>query len=178
MLWRFFIPADGLIDRIRRDKVPYDSWIERGLVIATPGATIDYDFIEAEILKDAERFNIREIGYDPWKAHEVFTHLTEAGLVMVPVQQRFSGMAAPTDFFLKAVYAKEIAHGGNPVMDWMVSCLELNSDRQGNVMPMKPKRENTGKRIDGVTAAIISMDRAMRHGGGISVYESRGVEAI
>ncbi len=177
-LWRFFIPEEGLIERIRRDKVPYDSWVERGLVIATPGPTIDYDFIEAEILKDAERFNIIEGGYDPWKAHEVYTHLTQAGLVMVPVTQRMTGMQAPTDFFLKAVYAKEIAHGGNPVMDWMVSCLELNSDRQGNVMPMKPKREKTGKRIDGVVAAICSMDRAMRHEGGFSVYQEHGVAAI
>jgi phage terminase large subunit-like protein len=179
MLWRFFIPGDGLVDRIRRDKVPYDLWIERGLVIATPGATIDYDFIEQEISKDRERFGVREMGYDPWKAHEVYTHLSGSGLTMVEYVQRFSGMAAATDAFLKAVYGGEISHGGNPVMDWMVSCLELKSDRQGNVMPMKPERKASGKRIDGVVAGIIALDRAMRNENkGRSVYEDRGAIVI
>lgn len=174
MLWRFFIPGDDIAERVRRDKVPFDIWIEQGLVIATPGNTIDYDLIEQEFLKDAMKYKIAEVGYDPFKAHEIFTHLTDAGFTMIPIQQRYSGMAAPTDEFLKAVFSGKIAHGGNPVMDWMISCLELKSDRQANVMPMKPERNKTGKRIDGAVAAIMAMDRAQRHGNGKSVYEERG----
>ncbi len=177
-LWRFFIPEDGLLERIRRDKVPYDAWIDAGLVIATPGETIDYDFIEAEFLKDAARFQIREVAYDPWKAHEVYKHLTERGFQMIEVQQSYRGMSAGTDAYIKAIHDRLIAHGGNPVMDWMISCLELKSDRQGNVMPMKPERKKTGKRIDGAVAAIMSYDRAIRHGGGVSVYEERGALVI
>ena len=58
---------------------------------------------------------------------------------------------------------KEIAHDNNPVMIWMISCTEVKSDRQGNIMPMKPKRDKTGKRIDGVVASIMGLDRAVRH---------------
>jgi phage terminase large subunit-like protein len=86
-------------------------------------------------------------------------------------------MSGPTDAWIKAVHDQKIAHGGNPVMDWMVSCLELRTDTNGNVMPSKPDRKKSGKRIDGCVAAILSLDRAMRSGGGVSVYEVRGVIA-
>lgn len=177
-LWRLYLPKENLVERVRRDKVPYDLWMERGLITATPGDVIDYDFIEADIKADAERFKIREIGFDPWKAQEIVNHLTEGGFTMVPIYQRYSSMASPTDSFLKLVFSRKLAHGGNPVMTWMASCLELKSDRQGNVMPMKPLREKTGKRIDGVTAAIMALDRAMRGQSGASVYDERGVLSV
>jgi phage terminase large subunit-like protein len=30
-------------------------------------------------------------------------------------------------------------------------------------MPMKPQRDKSGKRIDGVVASIMALDRAVRH---------------
>jgi len=80
---------------------------------------------------------------------------------MVPIFQRYSGMAIATDTFEKKVLAREIAHGGNPIMTWMIACTEVKSDRQGNIMPMKPQRDKTGKRIDGVVASIMGLHRAV-----------------
>jgi phage terminase large subunit-like protein len=162
-VYRFFIPGDNIVDRERRDKVPYSYWIEKGYIIPTPGDVVDYDFIEDQILIDSEKFKIQEIAYDPWKAQEVVNHLQEVGFPMVEIFQRYSGMAPPTDTFEKKVLAKEIAHGDNPVMKWMVSCTEVKSDRQGNIMPMKPQRDRTGKRIDGVVASIMALYRAVIH---------------
>ena len=112
---------------------------------------------------DIEKYSIQEIAYDPWKAHEIVNHLQEAGFTMVPIFQRYSGMAVATDTFEKKVLGKEIAHGDNPIMTWMVSCTEVKSDRQGNIMPMKPRRETSGKRIDGVVASIMGLGRAVIH---------------
>jgi len=162
-VFRFFIPRDNIIDRERKDKVPYSYWIEKGLIVATPGNAIDYDFIEQQILVDAEKYEIQEIAYDPWKAHEIVNHLQEADFTMVPIFQRYSGMAGPTDTFEKKMLKKEIAHNNNPIMRWMVSCVEVKSDRQGNIMPMKPQRDKTGKRIDGVVASIMALHRAVIH---------------
>ena len=178
-IYRFFIPGDNLIDRIRRDKVPYDVWIKQGLVIPTPGDVIDYDYIEQVILEDAEKFEILEVGYDPWKAQEIVNHLTEGGFTMVPVYQRYSGMASFTDAFEKDVLSGQIQHGGNPIMQWMVGCAEVKSDRQGNIMPMKPLRDKTGKRIDGVVASIMAHGRAVTNESeGGSIYEERGMMSI
>jgi phage terminase large subunit-like protein len=160
-LYRFFIPGENIIEKERKDKVPYSYWIEKGFVISTTGDVIDYDFIEQQVLEDAERYDIQEIAYDPWKAQEIVNHLQEAGFTMVPIFQRYSGMAVATDTFEKKVLGKEIAHGDNPIMTWMVSCTEVKSDRQGNIMPMKPQRDKTGKRIDGVVASIMALHRAV-----------------
>ena len=130
-------------------------------MISTPGDVIDYDYIEQQVLLDAEKYSIQEIAFDPWKAQEIVNHLQEAGFTMVPIYQRYSGMAVATDTFEKKVLGKEIANGNNPVMTWMVSCTEVKSDRQGNIMPMKPQRDKTGKRIDGVVASIMALHRAV-----------------
>lgn len=173
---RFFIPGDNIIERERSDKVPYTYWVEQGLIHPTPGDVIDYDFIEQMILKDAERFDIQEIAFDPWKAQEIVNHMTEAGFTMVPIYQRYSGMAAPTDTFEKMVLGQQIAHGGNPILRWMMSSTEVKSDRQGNIMPMKPQRDRGGKRIDGIVASIMAVHRAVLNTGeGGSVYDERGI---
>ncbi len=178
-LYRFFIPEENLLEKERKDKVPYSYWIEKGLIATTPGNAVDYDFIEQQILDDAEEYEIQEIAYDPWKAQEVVNHLQEAGFTMVPIFQRYSGMAGPTDTFEKKVLKKEIAHGGDPVMRWMISCTEVKSDRQGNIMPMKPQRDKTGKRIDGVVASIMALHRAVLNlEGNKSVYDDRGIRAV
>jgi len=160
-LYRFFIPGENIIEKEHKDKVPYSYWIEKGFVISTPGDVIDYDFIEQQVLLDAEKYNIQEIAYDPWKAQEIVNHLQEAGFTMVPIFQRYSGMAVGTDTFEKKVLGREIAHGDNPIMTWMISCTEVKSDRQGNIMPMKPQRDKSGKRIDGVVASIMALHRAV-----------------
>jgi len=172
---RFFIPGDNIIERERTDKVPYTYWAEQGLIHPTPGDVIDYDFIEQMLLEDAEAFEIQEIAYDPWKAQEIVNHFTEGGFTMVPIYQRYSGMAAATDTFEKMVLGKQIAHGGNPILRWMMSCTEVKSDRQGNIMPMKPQRDKSGKRIDGIVASIMALHRAViATDAGPSVYETRG----
>lgn len=176
---RFFIPGDNIIERERADKVPYTYWVEQGLIHPTPGDVIDYDFIEQMLLEDAKAFEIQEIAYDPWKAQEIVNHFTEGGFAMVPIYQRYSGMAAPTDTFEKMVLNRQIAHGGNPILRWMMSCTEVKSDRQGNIMPMKPQRDRSGKRIDGIVAAIMAVGRAViATNASPSVYETRGAVVI
>jgi len=176
LAWKYWIPEDGILEHIQKDKVPYDVWIEEGLVVATPGDTVDYDWVEGEIAELAESYDIQEVAYDPWKAAEVVNHLQGAGLTMVPVRQAFNPMALYSDALEKKLLSREIAHGGNAVARWNMACVEMKSDRQGNVMPMKPKRDVPGKRIDGIVAAIMAVGRAVVNElDSSSVYEGRGI---
>jgi len=178
LVWRFFMPEDGLLDRERRDRVPYTYWRDQSLIIATPGDVIDYDLVEQELDKDLARFVVQELGFDPWHGQEVSNHYKSAGIQMVEIRQTYSGMSALTETFEKKVLAVEIVHDGNPVMRWMLSNTEVKSDRQSNIMPMKPRRDSSGKRIDGTVAAIMALGRAVLVGdSGRSVYEDRGVIA-
>lgn len=179
LLYRFFIPEENIVDRERRDRVPYQYWIDQGYVYPTTGNVIDYDFIEQQIEKDAKFFDIQEIGYDPWNATEIVNHM-ESVTTMVPIFQRYSAMTWPSKVFEEKTLGGKIAHGGNPVIRWMVSCTEVKSDRQSNIMPMKPKRGAYGKRIDGTVASIMALGRAVlaKEGDGKSVYEERGIIAV
>ena len=66
-----------------------------------------------------------------------------------------------------------LATGGNPVMNWMIGCVEVTSDPAGNIKLVKPDRQRTGKHIDGVVASVMALDRAVKNeGGGVSSYET------
>jgi phage terminase large subunit-like protein len=179
LVWRFFIPEEGLLERERRDRVPYSHWRDQGLVITTPGDVVDYDLVMQELDKDLARFSVSEIGFDPWHGQEVSNHYTQAGIKSIEIRQTYSGMSAYTSTFETKTLAAELLHDGNPVVRWMLSNTEVKSDRQGNIAPMKPRRGATGKRIDGVVAAIMALGRAVvNHESGRSVYEDRGVVVL
>lgn len=165
VFWRLFMPMENLLERERQDKVPYTEWARQGLIIPTDGNRTDYDFIEQEIRNLGEEYFIDEIAFDPFKAGEVVAHLgTE--FTMVSTAQRYNPMSIYSDIFERLVLGKELAHGANPILRWMMSCTEVKADRQGNIMPMKPRRETSGKRIDGIVAAIMAIGRASISGDG------------
>lgn len=177
-VYRFFMPEENLLEREREDKVPYTQWAEQGLIITTPGNIIDYDFIEQEICALGVRYVIDEIVYDPWKAQEIVNHLSSQ-FTMVQCAQRYNPMAPYSDTFEKKVLAREVEHDGNPIIRWMIACTEVKSDRQGNIMPMKPRRETTGKRIDGVVASVMALGRGVvLVEAEPSAYEERGLLTI
>jgi phage terminase large subunit-like protein len=175
VLPRFFIPQDNMIERVRRDRVPYDVWQRQGLLVATPGNVIDYTYIEAEIARLAAQYEIREIAFDRWGAAQMSQRLTDADMVMVQFGQGYASMSAPTKEMLRLVLSQEIGHAGNPVLRWMADNMAVQQDAAGNVKPDKAK---STQRIDGMVAAIMALDRATRNMGETSVYEERGIRTL
>ena len=173
----FWIPEDGMIERERRDRVPYAAWVREGLVYATPGNVIDYAFIRATIQKIAATYELREIAVDPWNSTQLAIQMQEDGLTVVEVRQGFASLSAPSKELLRLVLAGQVAHGGNTVLRWMADNVSVKQDPAGNVKPDKSKSTN---RIDGIVALIMALDRATRHNpsAGRSVYETRGVEEV
>lgn len=172
----FWIPGDNIQEKIRRDKVPYDLWVKQGYIKATPGNVIDYGFIRAEINRLKELYNIQEIAYDPWNATQITLELAEEdGMTMVPLRQGFQSMSAPTKELLKLIVSKQLSHGNNPVLNWMVDNVAVKTDPAGNI---KPDKERSTQRIDGVVATIMALDRASRNINIGSVYEERGLLVI
>ncbi len=178
ILAHFFIPSDDLLDRERRDKVPYTLWRDQGYITTTPGNVIDYDYIEEKILGDAQRYNLVQIAHDPYNAKQVVLHLEEEGLELVAFRQGFLSMSGPAKDFEKRVLNQELNHLNNPVLRWMMSCTEVESDAAGNIKPRKPDTNKYGKRIDGIVATIMALDRASLQEDTESVYETRGAWAL
>ncbi len=174
---RFFLPAEDIEDRARRDSVPYQQWAEAGLITLCPGATIQYDFVVEQIVRDYERFQIRECAFDRWGA-EYVTQRIEArtGITMVEFTQGFASFSEPTKHLNELVVERHLRHGNNPVLTWQAESMSVVQDAQGNLKPVKPDRRKSVQRIDGMVALIMAIDRCMRHRP--SVYNDRGILVI
>ena len=170
----FWIPEETLDLRVRRDHVPYDLWERQGTLMTTEGNVVHYGYIEKFIERLGERFNIREIAFDRWGAVQMVQNLEGLGFTVVPFGQGFKDMSPPTKELMKLVLEEKIAHGGHPVLRWMMDNIFIRTDPAGNI---KPDKEKSTEKIDGAIATIMGLDRAIRCGNdtGASVYDSRGL---
>lgn len=159
MILRCWIPEENIDRASKRDGVRYDLWVADGWIQTTPGDTIDYATIERQVRADALRFPLQETAFDPTYAWQMAQQLASAGLVMVPIRQGFESMAGPTADLLQLVKERRFEHGGNPVLRWMADNTVVEQDALGRWRPSKRKAK---KRIDGIVAAIMGLDRAER----------------
>lgn len=164
----FFIPGDNILERVRRDRVPYDVWVRQGLVTATEGNVIDYRAILVQLDELAQRYDIQELGFDRWGATKLVQDIQEQGLEVVPIGQGFASMSAPTKELLNLVLAHRLRHGGHPVLRWMAGNMVVKQDPAGNIKPDKGK---STEKIDGMVALIMGLDRASRQENASSVYD-------
>lgn len=173
----FWIPAHNMIERERRDRVPYSAWVRDGLVDATPGNVIDYAYIRRRLNELAEMYQIGEVAYDPWNATQLSIQLQEDGLTMVEMRQGFASLSAPSKELVRLVLARQLAHGGNPVLRWMADNAAARQDPAGNV---KPDKARSSGRIDGIVASVMAISRATAADptAGRSVYDDRDIRAI
>jgi len=163
----FFLPEEGLAERSKRDNVKYDVWARAGYVELTPGDVTDWRFVTARIKQLAQIFDIRQIGFDRYGARDTVSDLMEAGLSVADIGQGFASMNAPARRLQELVLARRLVHTGHPVLRWNVDCTTVAQDPSGNIKPVKPSRQKTSKRIDGVVASIMALDCLIRqHGDG------------
>ncbi|SHF51947.1 terminase TerL endonuclease subunit, partial [Caloramator proteoclasticus] len=73
---------------------------------------------------------------------------------------------------MKLTLEEKIAHGGNPVLRWMMDNIYIKTDPAGNI---KPDKEKSTEKIDGAVALIMALDRALRNQNTGSVYDDRGI---
>ena len=170
----FWIPEETLALRVRRDHVPYDLWERQGTLMTTEGNVVHYGYIEKFIERLGEKFNIREIAFDRWGAVQMVQNLEGMGFTVVPFGQGFKDMSPPTKELMKLVLEEKIAHGGHPVLRWMMDNIFIRTDPAGNI---KADKEKSTEKIDGAVATIMGLDRAIRCGNntGASVYDDRGI---
>ena len=169
----FWLPEDTLELRCRRDHVPYDVWKRQGYIMTTEGNVIHYGFIEAFIEELGKKYHILEIAYDRWNATATVQHLEDEGFAMVPFGQGFKDMSPASKELYKLLMEGSIIHGGNPVLRWMAGNVVMRQDPAGNI---KPDKEKSTEKIDGIVALIMGLDRCVRNAGSTtSVYDQRGI---
>ena len=172
----FFTPQENAFIRSRRDGVDYMGWASEGYMDLTPGDVTDYDFVQAKIMEIAEIVDLKCVNYDRWNASQLVINLVNEGIPMSPYGQGFLSMSQPTRHLEKIVLNKELNHGGNPILRWMVSNLRMKVDASDNIKPDKAK---STEKIDGVVALIMAIGASMNsEQDDESSYNERGITFI
>lgn len=151
---KYYIPADNMRQRVKRDRVPYFDWVKEGYITATDGNVIDYDYIYYDILKLNEDYPVDYLGYDRWNANYLVTKLEQNGINTVPIGQGFVTLSpASKELEVKAIQ-KKVIHNNNPVLAWCLSNVVLEKDAADNI---KPSKKNSIEKIDGVAGLLNTM---------------------
>lgn len=160
VLPRFWCPEEDIRVRSNRDRVPYDVWVQQGLIETTPGNTTDHRFITAALIEEASKYNIIELAFDRSFFEGRAEDWQDEGMTVIPFGQGFMSMAPPTFELERLLLAGDLQHGGNPVLRWMASNVTVRSDPAGN---LKPDKEKSIEKIDGIVALVMALGRAIVH---------------
>src|SRR5665213_1307950 len=159
----FWMPEGNVRIRELRDHVPYSQWVKDGFIETTPGNVIDTRAIRKRIEWARELFDLRELAYDPHGAQELVNLLIDDGTVCVPCKQGYTALSAPLHQLIEIAVSGKLRHANHPVLTWNADCVEVRSDGNDLIRPVKPERATSNKRIDGIVALIEGLDRAVRN---------------
>jgi phage terminase large subunit-like protein len=173
---RFFVPEERILERARRDRVPYDTWRDMGALIATPGNVVDYSYVKKQLYADAERFKAGKVAIDRWNATQIAIEIAAEGLEAELFGQGYASMSAPAKELERLVLDGRLDHGGHPVLRWCAQNVAVETDAAGNIKPSKAK---STERIDGIVALVEALGVAMAQEiEAPSVYEQRGLRRL
>jgi phage terminase large subunit-like protein len=155
----FFAPKLGIMDRVKRDRVPYDVWSRDGLITLTPGASVDYSFVASRLCEICDDYNIVSIAFDRWRIDVLQKELKtlHIELPLKPFGQGFKDMSPALDILEAELMQGRVKHGNNPVLTMCASNAVSVKDPAGNRKLDKSKA--TG-RIDGMVALAMAIGAA------------------
>lgn len=158
---RFFAPLNGLADRAKRDRTPYDLWVKQGWMEATPGATVDYEIVVTRLLEWCDSMPVARIAFDRWRIDELKACLSRRNrdLPMEPFGQGMASMAPALDIVESIMLSERLRHGGHPVLRMCAVNAVAVKDAAGNRKLDKSKA--TG-RIDGMVALVQALGVAVK----------------
>jgi phage terminase large subunit-like protein len=158
---QFFTPLNGLEERAKRDRTPYDVWVKQGWMEATPGSTVDYDFVADRLLAWCDAMPVVTVAFDRWRIKEFTACLTRRGreLPMEEFGQGMASMAPALDVVEAELLNDRVRHGGHPVLRMCAANAVVVMDPAGNRKLDKSKA--TG-RIDGLVAMVMALGAAAK----------------
>lgn len=149
-----WLPEEQFAQRVETEHIPYDKWRDAGYLRLCPGNVIDYHAVVAWFLEMVQEHGITPlwIYYDSWSAQYFVQECQANGFEMVRCIQGAKTLSLPMGEAGADFKAGKINYGNNPLFEWCCTNVGVQSDRNGNVVPVKassPKR-----RIDAFMAFL------------------------
>lgn len=153
-----FMPADKFRERMSRDKIRFDLYLDNGELTLTEGSVVDYAYVKEHILNFCQKYNVKEIGFDMWNATYLATELVNEGLDIVEISQSIAKLSEPTKGFREKLYQGILYHTGDKLLKWAVNNAIVMTDPNENLKLNKAKSKD---RIDPIASIINAFSRAM-----------------
>ena len=153
---KHYLPGDAV--KASENAAHYDGWVRRGLITVTPGAMLDVDRIEADTDLLGQMFNVIDLAFDPGhNSTQYGVHMLDKGFNVIEVRPTVMNFSDPMKWMQVMVADGIFHHVGCPVLTWEVSNTVCKLDAKDNVYPRKEFAE---RKIDGVVAALMALNRA------------------
>lgn len=156
----FWLPGDGLAEKSRNDRVPYDVWARDGHLQTTPGRAIEYEWIAEHLRGVFDRCNVRALAFDRWNMKHLRPWLERVGFSeselerFIEFGQGFASMSPALRELESRLLSKSLRHGNHPVLAMCANNATTVSDPAENRKFVKSRA--TG-RIDGMVALAMAI---------------------
>jgi phage terminase large subunit-like protein len=151
----YWLPSDRLEQKIIQDKVPYDLWIEQGLLRLSEGNKIRYSDVTLW-LKEVQEINgiyLYKIGYDRYSATYLVDEIEQNfGKITISIAQGAKTFNIPMRNFSADLEKGLINYNGNPITLWNLANASVTIDTNENMYLCKT--HDSTKRIDGVASLL------------------------
>lgn len=152
----YWLPRDSFEERVQVDKIPYDKWLEQGLLRLCNGNTINYSDITAWFLELLNEYGISPLWvyYDNYSARYWVDEMEAHGFPMVRCIQGAKTLSLPMQNLGADLKAKKINYNNHPILKWCLTNTGIETDRNGNIVPIKAQAAKM--RIDGMASLLDS----------------------
>jgi phage terminase large subunit-like protein len=171
----FWLPADGLREKSRADRVPYDVWAADGQLRTTPGKAVEYEFVAAELFGFYQKHPRLKIAFDRWGMKFLKPWLLKSGFteeqfeqVFVEFGQGFQSMSPALRDTEAALLGEKVRHGNHPVLTMCAANAVVTTDPAGG---RKLNKAKAAGRIDGMVALCMAFGVAPNEAEAAPTYE-------
>jgi phage terminase large subunit-like protein len=155
----FWLPAYGLAEKSRKDKVPYDLWAKQSFLNTTPGKSIQYEFIAEWLRGLFDRCDVQALAFDralfehlkPWLVKANFSE--EELAKFIPYGQGTLSMTPALRELEAKLLEGKLRHGMHPVLEMCARNAKVVGDSGARKFD---KKTNRG-RIDGMVALAMAV---------------------
>lgn len=156
----FWLPGEGLIEKSKHDRVPYDLWHDQGHLLVTPGRAIEYEYI-AEYLRGVfDRTNIVKLAFDRYNMRFLKPWLEKVGFTDDELEkfedfgQGFVSMSPALRDLESRLLSKQLKHGNHPVLEMCAkNAVAVEGPTTGT---RKFAKAQASGRIDGMVALAMA----------------------
>lgn len=157
-----FIPnQEKLMERVFKDKVPYDAWEREGFITVTNSEIVDQNVVMDYVINFCKEneLDIQTLCFDPANASKIMIDLSNEGYIVEEVYQSHKSLNEATEGFREEVYMGTVCYLYNPVLNYSMSNAVI---RKNNGL-IKIDKDATSKKIDPVDATLCGYKLARYH---------------